>query len=306
MFDLIYIVFGGETIEREGSIISSAEVARALDRMNIKNLMIEYEANIFKRLNFSKNPLIFICIHGKNGEDGLLASICNKLNIKYTFSSEISHARAFNKILFKKFLITNNEDTPKIVYDCLENKELIKAKIESSNLDHFIIKPVFGGGSLGIIDFYLTDPYMGIINNLKEKYRPYFIEEFVTGKFITAVVSGDSEIDEKLNLLEVSFDGNIYDYSKKHSLDRKYIIPADIDNNMYYNIKTASRNIYHYGKFNSVVRFDYIVTEKNYYCLEANTIPGLSKNGNLYTIWENAGYSYEHLIEYIINSSRLS
>lgn len=300
-YNFVYVIFGGSSMEREGSIISACEVARTLDKMNIPNAMVEYSENVIDFLQ-KENSVAFICMHGKNGEDGHMACLCELNNIPYTFSTPEVHEFSFNKLLFKEFLKKCNVKTPEIVCNSLENKEYVLRMIKESKFDEFIMKPVFGGGSLGIKHFNIADDYENIIFPLEEKYKPYFIERFIDGMFLTCVVSGNSDFDNKFELLEVEFEGKVYDYHKKHSNERKYILPARTDVKLMNEIKQTSQKLFREGNYKGIVRFDYIVSNNEYYCLEVNTIPGLSKGGNANTIWSHSGYSYEQLLEFILKS----
>ncbi len=298
----IYVIFGGSSMEREGSIISACEVARALDKINIPNTMVEYSENVIDFL-YNKECIAFICIHGENGEDGKMARLCELHHIPYTFSSASAHEFSFNKLTFKEFLKKCNVKTPETICSSMENREFVRRTIEESEYDEFILKPVYGGGSLGIKYFTIGDDYENIIFPMEKKYQPYFIERFINGIFLTCVVTGDPNIDDKLDLLEVGFEGKIYDYHKKHSNERKYILPSQIDSELTEEIKGTSQRLFQKGGYNGVVRFDYIVSNRQYFCLEVNTIPGLSKSGNAFTIWKHSGYSYQHLLELILNTA---
>jgi len=307
MDETVIIVFGGNSWEREGSIISAAAVARSLDRLGISNRLVEFPLETYVLLRSYKKPIVFNCIHGKNGEDGTLSMLCDMNPIPYNFSRPFAHLLGYNKLRFKSLAHTMGIRTPSV----LDKMEVLSSKYplpieEKSNGKKYILKPNFGGGSLGVQILSTNDNLETVINCRERKFDPFIIEEFIDGKFITCALTGDADRDSSLPLLEASFKGDFFDYVSKHDeTKRQYILPAKISNKCEKEIREISYRMFSAMGCDPIVRFDFIVDNNEVpFLLEANTVPGLAEAGNLATIWKSSGRSYDELIEYLFKSSR--
>lgn len=301
MKKLVMVVFGGESWEREGSIISASAVARSLDRQKIKNRLVEFPVREIDLAN--KDVAIFNSIHGKNGEDGTLSALCESFGVPYNFSAAFAHAVGFDKLRFKSLALSLGIQTPHVLNKVEVEKAEYPLPIAAFSKDKkYILKPLYGGGSRGVQIVMPREDINVAISSREVVYDPYLIEEFVEGSFITCAISGDEEIDSSLPLLEARFTGDLYDYNTKHDVaKREYVLPAEISQHSESQIRKWSRKLFAAMGCSAIVRFDYLVSaDGEVYLLEANTVPGLSEAGNLAAIWTSSGRSYDELISYLI------
>jgi len=296
----ILIAFGGESWEREGSFFSATEVARSLDRLNIRNKMVEFDLGICSL--FSQATFVFNCVHGRGGEDGALSALCEIASIPYNFSGALAHATAFNKLQMKMAAHEHGVRVPRVLDGACDAKRYASIPRGHQNeASQWILKPIFGGGSKGTKVFSSVADFEQINEARETKYDPYFVEEFIKGTFVTCVSTGDADFDATLPILEVSFAGEIFDYEQKiDSKLRQYHIPARISSVTKSDIRRDSISLYNGIGNKGMVRYDYIVdSDNNHWLLEANTIPGLSKEGIMAAIWSSSGREFDNMIAFL-------
>ncbi len=307
MNSTVLVVFGGESWEREGSIISAATVARSLDRRGVPNRLIEFPLKDHD-LKASPQSVVFNSMHGKNGEDGALSSFCEVNGIPYNFSRPYAHIVGFDKLRFKALAHSLNVLTPGVLNRLEATKAHMNLPVLSAEENKkYILKPIYGGGSRGVEIVSSLKELEDKIDSRDRKYEPYIVEEFIDGSFVTCAITGEPEIDITLPLLEVRFDGALYDYEIKHNENkRRYILPSEISADSEKSVREASAKMYGAMGCDAVVRFDYLVDAQGQaYLLEANTVPGLSEAGNLASIWKASGRTYDELVAFLLKKIRL-
>jgi D-alanine-D-alanine ligase len=306
MEKLVLIVFGGESWEREGSILSAATVARSLDRQGISNRLVEFPLNRFEISDNSK-AIVFNAMHGKNGEDGTISMLCEIYSLPYNFSRPFAHLVGFNKLRFKSLAYSLGIVTASVLNEAeVSNAKFplpIEVKVEGKK---YILKPIFGGGSKGVQVIAPNEDIKTKIVSRDKKFDPYFVEEFIDGIFVTCVVTGRTTIDSSLPLLEVHFNGEVYDYESKHTESkREYILPAQISAKCESIIRESAHKMFFAMGCDPIVRFDWLVSPEGIpYLLEANTVPGITEAGNMASIWKASGRTYDELVYFLLQQAR--
>lgn len=300
----IAVLLGGKSKEREGSLISGKRVIKALKELN--NEIIEIDPkydNIFDKLK--SIDIVFNALHGEFGEDGCIQGFLDTLNIKYTGCGVLPSAIGMNKIIFKNYITLFGYLTPQYMSININNYNI--SDIITYIGFPFLIKPVYGGGSLGIN--IIREDFSGreieeLITETYKNFGDIFIEKYINGFFITSSIIQKNGEPVALPLLKVIPNNGFYDYHTKHSTgNAQYIIPADIAGNIYLEIQNISLDIFSKLNCRGAIRIDYILENDNIYILEINTSPGLSENGNLPMAASAYGISYEELIKNIVSST---
>ena len=109
----VLLVYGGESKEREVSILTGNACYRALKKLGFKVIKFDPRNKNFTLIDKNKVDLIFNALHGKDGEDGVAQSFFEYLGIPYTHSGVISSMNAMDKIISKEIFIKNKILTPK-------------------------------------------------------------------------------------------------------------------------------------------------------------------------------------------------
>ncbi len=305
MKSTVLVVFGGDSWEREGSITSAATVAHCLDRNGITNRLVEFPLKD-SDIGISQDVIVFNCMHGKNGEDGALSAFCESRGLAYNFSRPYPHMVGFDKLKFKSLAHSIGVKTASVL-DCLEasRTSIPLPMVTRDQNKRFLLKPNFGGGSRGLRIVMPSEDLAAAIAERDQQYEPYFVEEFIEGTFVTSVVVGEPSIDEEFPLLEVRFNGDLYNYEMKHHIEEpQFVVPAEIPEDATSRIFDWSQKLYKAVGCEAAVRFDYLVSaDGTPFLLEANTVPGLSEGGNLSTVWKATGRTYDDLVLFLLKQA---
>ena len=297
----ILIIKGGYSEEAEVSRNTAVNVEKALKLKGYRTKSLEVDKNFFHWLlnNRKDVDVVFNALHGFWGEDGKVQGLLECLKIPYTHSGVSASAIGMNKYLSKNIFMTHGMNVPK-GYIINKNKITKKEPLERP----FIIKPVSEGSSLGIHLIKKKDSLKKIISKLK--INNFLIEEFIPGNDITvAVING-----KPLGILEVLIKQDIYSYDAKYkSKNTKYVIPNNLSEKTIKNILSVSEKSFKLLNCRGVARIDFRINKnskkEDFFILEINTQPGLTKNSLLPRIAKNSGIEFPDLVELIINDAGL-
>ena len=266
--------------------------------VSTRNYLEAVNSSLFDDIN-----LAFLALHGKWGEDGTIQSLLEVKGVKYSGSNVMSSAvamdKAMSKIIFRHF----NISTPKWFMIEKKNIELdeIKKRIDKSIGYPCIIKPNDEGSTVGLTvcknPGELED---GLKLSFKYSSRT-MIEEFINGRELTTTVL-DKEI---LPVLEIKPKHELYDYECKYTKGMsEYFVPADIPDEVAKKLQKESLETFNALGCSVYGRLDYRLDKNNkFYCLEANTLPGMTSTSLVPKMAKAIGISFEELIDRIIKLS---
>ena len=309
---------GGYSSEYEVSIRSGNEVYKNLSsfKYNLFKVIItkekrycidknenKYSINI---KNFSVNKpkidfdYVINVIHGSPGEDGLIQSYFKMLNIKHSSSEYFQTALTFNKSECYNFLINHNILSPKSVL--LTKRTNINIK-EISNITGIpvFVKPNKGGSSFGISRVKNIDKLKNSIEYAFKEDNEVIIEQEIKGREISV---GVIKIKNKIIALpptEIVTQNDFFDYNAKYKGESDEITPAHLTKDQTDFIQKLSKKIYKILDLKGFSRSDFILRNNNFYFLEINTNPGLTKESILPQQAISYGISLKELFKNLIN-----
>ena len=237
--------------------------------------------------------IVFICLHGSVGENGKLQALFDLYNIKYTGSNYLGSAIAMDKSLAKHILESHDILVPKGWV--LRNGDL---NIENASFP-LVVKPSSNGSSIGVF----------IVNNIEELKKALekaycydnviLVEEFVSGREFSVGIMNDLVLPP----IEIKPKSGFYDYENKYQAGlTEEICPANISKDEEELLKKATINVFKALQLNAYARIDFIMDNfGKIYCLEANTLPGMTPTSLLPQEALAMGISYSELCEKIIN-----
>ncbi len=238
--------------------------------------------------------VVFMALHGENGENGRLQAAFDLLGIKYTGSGYLGCAVSMHKNLTKQMFKAFGVPTP-------EGKMLKKG--ESASFSDFkcekvVVKPCCGGSSIGV---YIADNENDFQNALSEAFRfedEILVEEYVSGREFSVGVLGDTV----LPAIEIIPKEGFYDYKNKYQADLTIeVCPADITKEQAEKMQKAAMSAFKTLGLSGYSRMDFLLDkDDNIYCLEANSLPGMTPTSLLPQEAAAIGISYGELCEKII------
>jgi len=299
----ILVLMGGFSEEREVSLRSGAAVLKALrslgytaEAMDLKVISIQ---NI---INYNPD-LVFIALHGKDGEDGTVQGLLEILDIPYTGSGVASSAIGINKVLTKKLL--TYEGIPTAPFLILHKSEFDSSQDVQSLLNRIglpmVIKAATQGSSIGT---YIVQEEKNVLKAIEAAfaYDPEVLaEKFIDGTEVTSTVIGN-ETTEVLPLIEITSTNEFYDFESKYTPGMcNHIIPARVNEDIQNKIAELSQRAYKSLNCLGYARVDYIIDQEgNPFVLEINTIPGMTEMSLVPDAARAAGVGFEELVEKIV------
>lgn len=312
----IAIIMGGYSSEADISIKSGNVVFTNLDtnKYNVFRLHIlkekwvvlddeskEYSIN---KDDFSciinqkhiKFDCVFNAIHGNPGENGMILSYLELLNIPHTSAPFYQMALTFNKRDTLSVVKEYGIKTAKSIYlnkgDVINTEEIIK----KVGLPCFI-KPNNAGSSYGISKAYSEEEiFVGILKAYNED-SAILIESFLEGTEVSVgVIQYQNEV-KVLPITEIVSENDFFDYEAKYEGKSQEITPARISKEQQNRVEEVAKRVYKSLNMSGFTRAEYIFVNDEPHFLEINTVPGLTEESILPQQAQEAGISLAQLFE---------
>ncbi len=280
---------GGLSAERPISLRSGRAVTRALKRMGIAAFPIDpADRRTFSR-KIHEADILFVALHGKGGEDGVLQKMLERKRILFTGSPSRACKKSFDKHISKAYFEKFKIPTPE--YTILDKKNW--RKLAEAFQTPYFAKPLDGGSSQGV---FLVEDFRKSAEKLRQsvlKFGRILIEKRIVGRELTAGILGDL----KLPVVEVKPSRPFYDYKAKYTTGMTvYEVPAKIPAKIAKRVQTIAYRVYQGLGLKGFSRIDVMLDRKNRpYVLEVNSIPGLTEFSLLPKAARAVGISFEEL-----------
>ena len=243
--------------------------------------------------------VVFMALHGSNGEDGRIQAAFDLFGIKYTGTGHLSSAIAMDKEISKQFFESAKVPTPRGVVAIKDHAYLT---FEETGLAlPVVVKPCCGGSSIGTTIVHKRADYEKALEDSFQYEERAIVEEFIKGREFSVGVMEH----RALPVIEIAPVEGFYDYKNKYKAGSAVeTCPADIPD-------TIAREMQHYAQvvsrclnIDTYARMDFLLSENNHvYCLEANTLPGMTKTSLLPQEAAVIGMNFEQLCNEIIRIS---
>ena len=238
--------------------------------------------------------LVFLALHGENGENGKVQAAFDLFHIRYTGTDYVSSALAMDKILTKKLFryheiptpneifVREGESAPKVEYPC-------------------VVKLACSGSSVGVYMVNNDKEYRDAMQDAARYGGDLIIEQFIRGRELTVCVMEG----KALPVVEIEPKEGFYDYKNKYQEGSTIeTCPAPISAEKTKEIQEMAVRAYHVLGIKTYARFDFMMDEKEQlYCLEGNTLPGMTPTSLIPQEAAAEGMDFEELCEWIIRAS---
>lgn len=245
----------------------------------------------------AQSDIVFLALHGQNGEDGKIQAMFDLLDIRYTGTDYLSSALAMDKAISKELFHKYKIPTPKGITICKNERQLI----DTWNIFPCIVKVNCGGSSVGV---YRADDRDQLDTALEKAYvfeDRVIIEQYIDGReFSIGVIDGKA-----LPVIEIAPKAGFYDYKNKYQAGATVeTCPAELDANVTRAMQSCAETVYRALRLKTYARMDFRMDDEyQFYCLEANTLPGMTPTSLLPQEAAVAGMNFEDLCQRIIDSS---
>ena len=279
-------------IEKISEVVPDIE---AIKKSRGTNPDIFFGENIIELCSYA--DVVFMALHGDNGENGKLQAAFDLLDIKYTGSGYLGCAVSMHKNLTKQIFKAFGVPTP-------EGRMITKGeKVSFSDFGNkkVVVKTCCGGSSIGV---YIAESEKEFDDAVQEAFSledEILVEEFIKGREFSVGVLGDTA----LPAIEIIPREGFYDYKNKYQADATIeICPAEITKEQSDKMLSAAVKAFNALGLKGYARMDFLLDEnENVYCLEANSLPGMTPTSLLPQEAAAIGISYNELCEKIIKLS---
>jgi len=291
----IGVLLGGVSGEREISLKTGTAALEALLSLGYTAVAIDVGHDLPQRLQDEKIDIAFIALHGRFGEDGRVQGLLEMMQIPYTGSGVMASSMTIDKVVTKQLLEYHGVATP--MYDFIRPGELATDLLARNKLMPVIVKPSREGSTLGISIARNKDELASAIEIAGNLDGTVLVEEFIDGKELTvSVLNGKA-----LPIIQIEAKSGFYDYQAKYVTgDTKYLLPAPIEASIYQLVQNDAVAVCRALGCRGAARVDFMLSAEKYYCIEVNTIPGMTATSLLPKAAHEVGISFTELVELIL------
>lgn len=303
----IIVLFGGSSDERHVSVASAQNVVRSLDRVlawywapggavhdvlpadllaHQRPFEVDFVPSrpaIFPDLEQAldtlpvENPVFFLALHGGAGEDGTVQAMLERRGIPFTGSGSAASAAAFDKNRAKEL---GGERIRSAESRVARSKAEIRDAIDDllSRHDRIVLKPLAAGSSRGLFFLGRNEDRNAVTEEVAALRIPYLLEQFISGRELTAGVIDQGEGPFALPVIEIEVDPDrAFDYAGKYlGAGTREICPARIPEELAVQAQQAALDAHIALGCRGYSRSDLIAAPDGIYFLELNTLPGLT------------------------------
>jgi D-alanine-D-alanine ligase len=240
--------------------------------------------------------IVYMALHGDCGENGELQAFFDARGIRYTGSGAEGCRNAMDKWISKQMFEAAGILTP---------RGMLLRSGDPFDPDSLpvpcVVKPCNGGSSIGVS---IVSDRRDLYEALKLAFsleNTILIEEYIKGRELSCGVLGKTALPP----IEIIPLHGFYDYKNKYQAGAaREVTPAEIDAESTERIQRIALDVFRLLGLSVYGRIDFLLTESGEaYCLEANTLPGMTPTSLLPQEAAVVGYSYEQLCDRIISLS---
>lgn len=238
--------------------------------------------------------IVYMGLHGAEGENGKLQAAFDILGIRYTGSGYFGSALAMDKEMAKKVFLAAGVPAPD-GFIVTEGKSGQEASFPC------VVKPCCGGSSVGVSIAWNEEEYRQALKTGFAYEKELLVEEYIKGReFSVGVIDGKS-----LPVIEIIPKEGFYDYKTKYQSGMAAdVCPAELSKELAEKMQEYAVMVYDALKLEVYGRIDFLLDDKGrLYCLEANTLPGMTPTSLMPQEAKAVGIEYGELCEQIIGKS---
>jgi D-alanine-D-alanine ligase len=287
----IAVLMGGLSAEREVSLRSGAAAMQALGEAGYDVVEVLVDD---KTLRLPAGiDLAFLALHGTFGEDGEIQDLLAARRIPFTGANAAISRLAFDKERTKEKLRAAGVPTPE--------GQLVRRADEVTLPLPLFIKPNAQGSSVGSHAARTPEELAAALTDALQFDSTALVEKLIVGRELTVGVLGD----QVLPIVEIHPLDGFYDYANKYTKGRtEYFCPADLDASLTRRIQNDALAAHQALGATVYSRIDFLLqAEGAFFCLEINTIPGMTATSLLPKAAAAAGISFPELCRKIVELS---
>lgn len=297
-FGRVAVLMGGDSAEREISLLSGEAVLAALRRRGVHAVALDPRDGLgplFDGVGFDR---AWLALHGRGGEDGLMQGALETLGMPYTGSGVLGSSLSMDKLRSKQLFAAWGLATPR--WRVMQSPGEAAAIVDELGLP-LIVKPAGEGSSVGMSKVTAVDQLPAAFAEAGRWSGPVLVEEWVTGgEYSVGVLQG-----EVLPAVRIETPRAFYDYEAKYfSDDTRYHCPCGLAPAREAEYAKQVRMAFAAVAASGWGRVDFLLPEDGVpRFLEVNTIPGMTSHSLVPMGARQAGIDFDELVWRVLETS---
>jgi D-alanine-D-alanine ligase len=295
------VLLGGDSSEREISLISGRAVLAALQRRGVDAHAFDPQERPIAELQSGGFARAFIILHGPGGEDGAMQGALEWLGIPYTGSGVLASALTMDKLKTKRVVVGAGYAAPD--YAVLSSPADLQRALDLVGLP-MMVKPASQGSSVGITKVKAAAELPRAYAEASAIDPIVFAERFIAGDEYTVGVLQDCGLPS----IRIQPATEFYDYEAKYFRnDTQYHCPSGLDAQAEAELQAAALAAFRVTDCFGWGRVDFmrdLATDK-FYFIEINTTPGMTDHSLVPMAARQSGIDFEELVWRVLETSFL-
>ncbi len=297
-FGRVAVVFGGDSSEREISLLSGNAVLEALKARGVDAHAFDPRSLPLSELITARFERVWIALHGPGGEDGTLQGALEYLGVPYTGSGVMGSAIGMDKLRTKRLALAVGVPTADCVV--LTGPADFELALERLKLP-LIVKPATQGSSVGMTRVERAADLAAAFAAARQLEPLVFAEPWITGKeYTVAILQG-----EALPSIRIETPKAFYDYEAKYLRDdTRYFCPSGLGASAEAHLRSLALAAFEAVGASGWGRADFMMDAAGRpLLLEINTVPGMTDHSLVPMAAKAAGIGFDELVWHVLETS---
>jgi D-alanine-D-alanine ligase len=298
-FGKVAVLLGGDSSEREISLLSGNAVLAALKRRGVDAHPFDPRETPVQNLVSEKFDRAWIALHGPGGEDGVMQGALEWLGVPYTGSGVLASALTMDKLKTKRVVVGAGYSAPE--YAVLSSPADLPHALAAVGLP-LMVKPASQGSSVGITKVKRAEELPRAYAEARAVDPIVFAEAFITGDEYTVGVLHT----QGLPSIRIQPATEFYDYQAKYFRnDTQYHCPSGLTAPAEAELQTAALAAFQVTDCFGWGRVDFMrdPDSQKFYFIEINTTPGMTDHSLVPMAARQAGMDFEELVWRVLETS---
>jgi len=309
--DLVVVLAGGLSHEREVSLRSGRRAAQALRDVGLEVVELDVSSSLLGRLEELGKPVVVPLLHGGAGEDGALRQALELVDVPFVGSSSRSSRVAFDKAIATPRVASAGWATPpQVALPDDMFRELGAPTLVAALAGHLgfpmMVKPARSGSALGCAKVERIEDLPSAMVQAYAYGGVAVVERFVTGIEVAVPVIDTGSGPIALPAVEIRPDSGVYDYTARYTAGAtRFLAPAELDDDVAERCAQLAIGAHQALGLRDLSRTDLIIDANGTpIFLEANVAPGMTETSTMPLSMEAAGMDLGHVLSGLISLAR--
>ncbi len=297
-FGRVAVLFGGDSSEREISLLSGNAVLEGLRRRGVDAHAFDPRDAALSTLTPAGFERVWIALHGPGGEDGTLQGALEYLGMPYTGSGVMGSAIGMDKLRTKRLSLAVGVPTADFVV--LRGAADFDAALQRLKLP-LIVKPATQGSSVGMTKVERAADLPAAYVAAAQFETLVFAEPWITGKEYTVAILADSALPS----IRIETPKTFYDYEAKYFRDdTRYFCPSGLVASVEEHLAQLALAAFEACGASGWGRADFMMDGAGRpLLLEINTVPGMTSHSLVPMAARAIGVDFDELVWRVLETS---